>query len=111
MLEPQNMFMMMEPVIAHVVPTRNSVMPMVQKHEWAQKHPDVVTALIEPIDFGMSATQEEPDRPFNYKWDAIEARNIIPDMVQRIVLGKESVNAAVEKAQKEAVDATKDLRP
>jgi hypothetical protein len=32
-------------------------------------------------------------------------------MVQRIVLGKEPVGMAVEKAQKEAVDATKDLRP
>ncbi|MCB4824514.1 ABC transporter substrate-binding protein [Roseicella aerolata] len=111
MLEPQHMFMMMEPVIAHVVPTRTSVMPMVERHDWVQKHPDIVRPLIEPIDFGISATQETPDRPFNYKWDAIEARNIIPDMVQRIVLGKEPVNIAVEKAQKEAVDATKDLRP
>lgn len=111
MLEPEQMFMLMQPVIAHVVPTRTSVMPMLQKHEWIQKHPDIVTTLIEPIDFGFSATKESDAHPFNHKWDAIEARNVIPDMVQRIVLGKEPVALAVEKAQKEAVEATKDLRP
>lgn len=111
MLEPQQMYMMMEPVIAHVVPTRASVMPMVERHEWVRKNPEIVRPLLEPIDFGFSATRESPKHPFNYKWDAIEARNIIPDMVQRIVIGKEPVNLAVEKAQKEAVDATRDVRP
>jgi multiple sugar transport system substrate-binding protein len=111
MLEPAQMFMLMQPVIAHVVPTRASVMPMLQQHEWIQKNPDIVTTLIEPIEFGFSATKESPQHPFNYKWDAIEARNILPDMVQRIVLGREPIAQAVEKAQKEAVEATKDLRP
>jgi multiple sugar transport system substrate-binding protein len=111
MLEPQQMFLLMQPVIAHVVPTRNSVMPMLQQHEWIQKNPEIVKTLIDPIDFGFSATQETATRPFNHKWDTIEARNIIPDMVQRIVLGNEPVALAVEKAQKAAVDATKDLRP
>jgi multiple sugar transport system substrate-binding protein len=111
MLEPQQMFMLMQPVIAHVVPTRNSVLPMLQQHDWIQKNPDIVKPLIDPIEFGFSATQETDNRPFNYKWDAIEARNILPDMVQRIVLGKEPIALAVEKAQKDAVDATKDLKP
>jgi multiple sugar transport system substrate-binding protein len=111
MLEPQQMFMLMQPVIAHVVPTRNSVLPMLQQHDWIQKNPDIVKPLIDPIEFGFSATQETENRPFNYKWDAIEARNILPDMVQRIVLGKEPVALAVQKAQKDAVDATKDLKP
>ena len=111
MLEPQQMFMMMQPVIGHVVPTRSSVLPMLQQHEWIQNNPDIVKTLVDPIDFGFSPTQETETRPFNYKWDAVEARNIIPDMVQRIVLGNEPVALAVEKAQKAAVDATKDLRP
>jgi multiple sugar transport system substrate-binding protein len=111
MLEPQQMFMLMQPVIAHVVPTRNSVLPMLQQHDWIQKNPDIVKPLIDPIEFGFSATQETENRPFNYKWDAIEARNILPDMVQRIVLGKEPIALAVQKAQKDAVDATKDLKP
>jgi multiple sugar transport system substrate-binding protein len=111
MLEPAQMFALMQPVIAHVVPTRASVVPMLQGHEWVQKNPDIVPTLIEPIDFGFSVARESADHPFNYKWDAVEARNIIPDMVQRIVLGKEPVALAVEKAQKDAVDATKDLRP
>jgi multiple sugar transport system substrate-binding protein len=110
MLQPRQMYMMMEPVIAHVVPTRNSVVPMLQQHEWVQKHPEIVKTLIEPIDFGISATRESPSHPFNYKWDAFEARNIIPDMVQRIVIGREPVALAVEKAQKEAVEVTKDIR-
>jgi multiple sugar transport system substrate-binding protein len=110
MLQPRQIYMMMEPVIAHVVPTRNSVMPMLQQHEWVPKHPDIVRTLIEPIDFGISPTQESPNHPFNYKWDAFQARNILPDMVQRIVLGREPVALAVEKAHKEAVDVTKDIR-
>ena len=110
LLQPKQMYMMMEPVITHVVPTRNSVAPMLQQHEWVQKHPDIVKTLIEPIDFGISAVRESPEHPFNYKWDAIEARNIIPDMVQRIVLGKEPVALSVEKAHKQAVEVTKDLR-
>ncbi len=84
---------------------------MLRQHEWIQKHPDIIASLTEPIDFGFSPDKESGAHPFNYKWDAVEARNIIPDMVQRIVLGKEPVGMAVEKAQKEAVDATKDLRP
>jgi multiple sugar transport system substrate-binding protein len=87
------------------------VLPMLQQHDWIQKNPDIVKPLIDPIEFGFSATQETENRPFNYKWDAIEARNILPDMVQRIVLGKEPVALAVQKAQKDAVDATKDLKP
>ncbi|WP_158295504.1 ABC transporter substrate-binding protein [Crenalkalicoccus roseus] len=111
MLQPQQMFMLMEPVIAHVVPTRNSVMPMLHQHEWIRKHPEIVTTLIEPIDFGISAAYEGPNHPFNYKWDAFEARNIIPDMVQRIVLGREPVAISVEKAHREAVAVTRDIRP
>ncbi len=111
MMQPDQMYMMMEPVIAHVVPTRNSVVPMLQRHEWVQKNPEIVNTLIQPIDFGFATTKESPQHPFNYKWDAVEARYIIPDMVQRIVLGNEPVALAVEKAQKAAVDATKDLRP
>jgi multiple sugar transport system substrate-binding protein len=110
MLQPQQVYMMMEPVIAHVVPTRNSVVPMLKQHEWVQKHPEIVNPLIEPIDFGISGVVESPDHPFNYKWDAMQARNVIPDMVQRIVLGKEPVALSVEKAQKEAVEAVKDVR-
>jgi multiple sugar transport system substrate-binding protein len=110
MLQPRQMFMMMEPVIAHVVPTRNSVMPMVQQHEWVQKHPEIVNPLIQPIDFGISPVRESASHPFNYKWDAFQARFILPDLVQRIVLGREPVARAVERAHKAAVDATKDVR-
>ncbi|GGG48478.1 hypothetical protein GCM10010964_39790 [Caldovatus sediminis] len=110
LMQPRQVYMMMEPVIAHVVPTRNSVLPMLRQHEWVQKNPDIVTTLIEPIDFGISATKESPNHPFNYKWDAFQARNILPDMVQRIVLGREPVALAVEKAHKEAVEATRDIR-
>lgn len=110
MLQPDQMYMLMEPVIAHVVPTRNSVVPKLQQHEWIPKHPEIINTLIEPIDFGFTNTRESPDHPFNYKWDAFEARNIIPDMVQRIVLGNEPVALAVEKAHKEAVEVTKDIR-
>jgi multiple sugar transport system substrate-binding protein len=111
MLEPKQMYALMEPVIAHVVPTRASVVPAIKQHEWIGKHPDIVTTLIEPIDFGISPSRESPQHPFNYKHDAVQARNILPDMVQRIVLGREPVAIAVEKAHKEAVEATKDLRP
>ena len=111
MLEPAQMFQLMQPVMAHVVPTRASVVPMLQQHEWVQKHPDIVKTLIEPIESAFSPTQETDKHPFNYKWDAVEARNIIPDMVQRIVLGKEPVALAVAKAQRDAVEATKDLKP
>ena len=110
MLQPRQMYMMMEPVIAHVVPTRNSVVPMLQQHEWVQKHPEIVKTLIEPIDFGISGLRESPNHPFNYKYDAFQSRNILPDMVQRIVIGREPVALAVEKAQKETVEATKDIR-
>lgn len=110
MLQPKQMYAMMEPVIAHVVPTRNSVVPMLQQHEWVKKHPEIVNALIEPIDFGISSVKESPEHPFNYKFDAFQARFIVPDMVQRIVLGKEPVALAVEKAHKAAVDAVKDVR-
>jgi ABC-type glycerol-3-phosphate transport system substrate-binding protein len=110
MLQGPQMYAMMEPVIAHVVPTRNSVVPMLQQHEWVKKHPEIVNPLIQPIDFGISATTESPNHPFNFKFEAFQARNIIPDMVQRIVLGKEPVALSVEKAQKEAVEALKDIR-
>lgn len=110
MLQPQQMYAMMEPVIAHVVPTRNSVVPMLQQHEWIKKHPEIVTTLIEPIDFGISSVRESPNHPFNFKWETFQARNIIPDMVQRIVLGREPVAIAVEKAQKDGADAVKDVR-
>ncbi|MBY0330077.1 MAG: extracellular solute-binding protein [Acetobacteraceae bacterium] len=110
MLQPQQMYAMMEPVIAHVVPTRNSVVPMLQQHEWIKKHPEIVTTLIEPIDFGISSVKESPNHPFNFKWESFQARNIIPDMVQRIVLGREPVAIAVEKAQKDGADAVKDVR-
>ena len=110
MLQPRQIYAMMEPVIAHVVPTRNSVVPMLQQHEWIKKHPEIVDTLIQPIDFGISAVQESPSHPFNYKWEAFQARNIIADMVQRIVLGREPVALSVEKAQKEGTDAVKDVR-
>jgi hypothetical protein len=110
LLQPRQIFMMMEPVIAHVVPTRDSVMPLLRDHEWIKKHPEIVTTLIEPIDFGVSGTQESERHPFNPKWEVMQARNIIPDMVQRIVLGREPVNVAVEKAHKDCVEATKDVR-
>ncbi|MBX9701291.1 MAG: extracellular solute-binding protein [Acetobacteraceae bacterium] len=110
MLQGPQMYAMMEPVIAHVVPTRNSVVPMLQQHEWVKKHPEIVNALIQPIDFGISATTESPNHPFNFKFEAFQARHIIPDMVQRIVLGREPVALSVEKAQKEATEALKDIR-
>ena len=109
MLGGDQMFRLMTPVIGHVVPTRTSVVPRLQEHDWIRTNPDIVTALIAPNGAAVSALKESPAHPFNYKYDAVVSKNILPDMVQKVVVGGDTVESAVSWAHKEAVDVTKDI--
>lgn len=111
MLEPKQLVRLLSPVAGHVVPTQKSVERVYAQHQWLKDNPDIVPALVTPVDFAISPTHESRSHPFNYKYSAVEEKNILPDCVQRIVIGKEPVGKAVEWAHKQMVEVTRDIRP
>jgi multiple sugar transport system substrate-binding protein len=108
--DPNQMFRLMTPVIGHVVPTRKSVIPKLGEHEWIRDNPKIVKTLIEPHSYGVQDTKESDKHPFNYKMDAMISKNVLPDMIQRIVVGGESVEKSVSAAHKAAADIAKDIK-
>jgi multiple sugar transport system substrate-binding protein len=110
MMDPNQVFRLMVPVIAHVVPTRKSVVPKLQEHEWVRDNPKIVKALISPHTYGASDIKESAAHPFNSKMDAMITKNVLADMIQRIVVGNEPVEKAVSAAHKAADDIAKDIR-
>ncbi len=110
MLQPEQVVRLLTPVVGHVVPTQKSVEPVYSRHEWIKNNPDIVKTLLTPTDYAVAPTLESPKHPFNYKYEVVEARNILTDCVQKIVLGKEPVAKAVEWAHKQMVEATKDIK-
>lgn len=111
LLEPEILVRLISPVAAHVIPTRRSAERLYAQHPWLRENPEIVRALVTPVDFAVSPTHESPHHPFNYKYSAVEEKNILPDCVQRIVVGREPVGKAVEWAHKQMVEVTRDLRP
>lgn len=110
MLQPEQLTRLLSPVAAHVVPTRKSVERVYSQHQWLKENPEIVPALITPIDFAISPTHESKSHPFNYKYLAVEEKNVLTDCVQKIVIGKEPVGKAVEWAHKQMVEVTKDIK-
>lgn len=110
MLQPEQMIKILWPVAGHVIPTRKSMQALYARHPWLVDNPDIAKTLMTPIDFAISPTHESRNHPFNYKYSAVEEKNILPDCVQRIVVGKEPVNKAVAWAHKQMVEATKDIK-
>jgi multiple sugar transport system substrate-binding protein len=110
MLAGEQLTRLLSPVAAHVVPTRKSVERPYGQHPWLRENPDIVPALTTPVDFAIPATHESKDHPFNYKYLAVEEKHILPDCVQRIVIGKEPVGKAVEWAHRQMVEVTRDLK-
>ncbi len=111
MLQPDQLSKILAPVAGHVTPTRKSVQAPYARHQWLADNPEIVKTLMTPIDFAISPTHESKSHPFNYKYSAVEEKNILPDCVQRIVIGKEPAGKAVEWAHKQMVEATRDIKP
>lgn len=111
MLQPDQLSKILAPVAGHVTPTRKSVQASYARHPWLVDNPEIVKTLMTPIDFAISPTHESRSHPFNYKYSAVEEKNILPDCVQRIVVGKEPAGKAVEWAHKQMVEATRDIKP
>ena len=107
MSDPNQMFRLMVPVIGHVVPTRKSVLPKLNEHEWIRDNPKIVKSLITPHEYGISDIKESDNHPFNPKMDAMITKNVIADMIQRIVVGGDSVEKSVSTAHKAAVEIAK----
>jgi multiple sugar transport system substrate-binding protein len=108
--DADRMFELMKPVMGHVIPTRKSVIPKLNEHEWIRDNPKIAKTLITPNPNAVADTYEGPDRPFNYKMDTMISRNIIQDMVQRVVIGGEAVEKSVTTAHKTAADIAKGIR-
>ncbi len=111
MLQPDQLSKILAPVAGHVIPTRKSVQAPYARHQWLVDNPEIVKTLMTPIDFAISPTHESKSRPFNYKYSAVEEKNILPDCIQRIVIGKEPAGKAVEWAHKQMVEVTRDIKP
>jgi len=111
MLQPDQLSKILAPVAGHVIPTRKSVQAPYARHRWLVDNPEIVKTLMTPIDFAISPTHETKSRPFNYKYSAVEEKNILPDCIQRIVIGKEPAARAVEWAHKQMVEATRNIKP
>jgi multiple sugar transport system substrate-binding protein len=109
MLSAEQLARLLSPVAAHVVPTRKSVERLYGQHPWLKENPDIVPALVTPTEFAIPATHESKSHPFNYKYLAVEQKHILPDCVQKIVIGKEPVGKAVEWAHKQMVEVTRDI--
>jgi ABC-type glycerol-3-phosphate transport system substrate-binding protein len=108
--DADRMFELMKPVMGHVIPTRKSVIPKLNEHEWIRDNPKIAKTLITPNPNAVADTYEGPDRPFNYKMDTMISRYIIQDMVQRVVIGGEAVEKSVTTAHKTAADIAKGIR-
>jgi multiple sugar transport system substrate-binding protein len=110
MLSAEQLARLLSPVAGHVVPTRKSVERLYTQHQWLKENPEIVPVLISPIDFAISPTHESRNHPFNYKYLAVEEKNILTDCVQKIVIGREPVAKAVEWAHKQMVEVTRDIK-
>jgi multiple sugar transport system substrate-binding protein len=110
LMQPRNVMAMLEPAMPNVSPTQKTVDPIFRQHDWIKSNPDIVTTLITPNSYAIAATTEGPTHPFNYKYDVVESKNLLPDCVQRIVLGGTPVATAVAETHKRMVAETKDLR-
>ena len=110
MLQPEQVMRLLSPSVPLVIPTQKSVEPLYAQHDWIKAHPDIVRTLITPNEYAVAPTHEGPRHPFNYKYETVEAKQILPDCVQKIVLGKEPVGKAVEWAHKQMVEATRDIK-
>jgi ABC-type glycerol-3-phosphate transport system substrate-binding protein len=108
--DPNQFYRLLAPVIGHVVPTRKSIVPKLQEHEWIRDNPKIVKKLIEPHTYGAADIFESPNHPFNFKMDAMVSKNVLPDMIQKIVVGGDPVEKAVSAAHKAAVDIAKDIK-
>ena len=104
---PEQMFRLLTPVIGHVVPSRKSVLPKLQEHAWIRDNPKIVKTLITPHEFGTSDIKESAKHPFNPKMDALITKNVLADMIQRVVVGGDSAEKSVSMAHKAAVEIAK----
>ncbi len=110
MLQPDQLTRLLSPVVGHVVPTQKSVERVYGQHAWLKDNPEIARTLVTPTEFAISPTHESRNHPFNYKYSAAEEKNILPDCVQKIVIGKEPVAKAVEWAHKQMVEVTRDIK-
>ncbi len=110
MLQPDQLNRLLSPVVGHVVPTQKSVERVYSQQAWLKDNPEIARTLVTPTEYAVSPTHESRNHPFNYKYSAVEEKNILPDCVQKIVIGKEPVAKAVEWAHKQMVEVTRDIK-
>jgi len=106
----KNVLKMLWVVPGHVVPTQKSLAEKYLEHPWLKENPDIAKALAESPSYAVAETKESPNHPFNYKMVAVIGNKVIPDCIQKIIIGKEPVAKAISWAHKKMVEVTKDIK-
>jgi len=100
---PENLLPFLRTVPVHLTPPLISyrTSPLYMEDPLIQLHPEDMQVVFDAVEYGRSLGWESPDHPPNYYAGALNASNILPQMIQRVLLNDETPEAATAWAMAE----------
>jgi multiple sugar transport system substrate-binding protein len=102
---PENLLPFLRTVPVHLTPPLVSyrTSPLYMDDPLIQLNPDDMQVVFDAVSYGRSLGWESPDHPPNYYSGALNASNILPQMIQRVLLSGEAPEAAAAWAKAEII--------
>jgi multiple sugar transport system substrate-binding protein len=102
---PENLLPFLRTVPVHLTPPLISyrTSPLYMEDPLIQRHPEDMQVVFDAVSYGRSLGWESPDHPPNHYAGALNAANILPQMIQRVLLQGETPEAATAWAKAEIV--------
>lgn len=100
---PENLLPFLRTVPVHLTPPLISyrTSPLYMDDPLIQLHPEDMQVVFDAVEYGRSLGWESPDHPPNYYAGALNASNILPQMIQRVLLNDETPESATAWAMAE----------
>jgi len=103
LMQPENLLPFLRTVPVHLTPPFVSyrTSPLYMDDPLIQLHPEDMQIVYDAVEYGRSLGWESPNHPPNNYAGALNASNILPQMVQRVLLNDETPEAATAWAMAE----------
>jgi multiple sugar transport system substrate-binding protein len=100
---PENLMPFLRTVPVHLTPPLVSyrTSPLYMDDPLIQLHPEDMQVVYDAVSYGRSLGWESPNHPPNHYSGALNASNILPQMIQRVLLNDESPESATAWAKAE----------
>lgn len=111
LMTPENLLPFLRTVPVHLTPPLVSyrTSPLYMDDPLIKAHPEDMETVFEAVRYGRSLGWESPDHPPNQYAGALNAANILPEMIQRVLLRDESPEEAAAWAKTEIIALQADL--